>query len=142
MSEATCCPLSSGDGPAPSFIDDELRRARKEHRCSECHQTIGRGEKYESATGMWDGRINTFKTCLTCVEIRQHFGCGGWVYGQVWSDLADNFFPDMRAGGPCMEGLSPEARQRLIDERMEWYLDQGEIDDSQWKGWRPPAVTP
>jgi hypothetical protein len=41
----------------------------------------------------------------------------------------------MAAGGKCMEGLSPEAKQKLIDARMKWYLEQDEVADSKWEGW-------
>jgi hypothetical protein len=46
-------------------------------------------------------------------------------------------------GGPCMEGLSPEAKTRLVERRMNWYFEQDEIDDSRWDGWseRRPQPT-
>jgi hypothetical protein len=52
--------------------------------------------------------------CLLCSEIGNHFACGGRVVETLWSDLEENFFPDMRMGGPCMSGLSPasEAQAR------------------------------
>jgi hypothetical protein len=118
-----CCPISGhyGDGAA-TCTDTSKPRARVEHTCCECHETIMPGMVYEKTTGIWDRRAETYKTCLSCVEIRDHFTCEGWFYGHVWSDLEENFFPDMTAGGPCMEGLSPEAKQRLIDRRMDWYV--------------------
>lgn len=45
------------------------------------------------------------------------------------SDLEENFFPDMKAGGPCMEGLSPAAKARLFDRRMKWLLPSKEGND-------------
>lgn len=132
-----CCPLSN-DGDGPSCFTESIRKARKEHQCYECRDPIKIGERYEYVSGIWDGRADSFKTCLLCAEIRAHFSCGhGWVYGEVWSQLRDNFFPDMKAGGQCMAGLSPAAKQRLIDLRMEWYFDQDECDDSRWEGWTP-----
>ena len=131
----TCCPLQGNDGPAPSCSSRDVRKARKEHVCYECRGTIARGERYEYASGVWDGRPDSFKTCLLCAEIRDHFACEGWIYGEVWSDLRENFFPDMKAGGQCMAGLSPAAKQKLIDARMSWYFAQDEIDDSAWEDW-------
>lgn len=133
MSEMTCCPLSGVGDEGPTCHTSKLRRARKEHQCSECSEAILPGQRYEYQSGIWDGRPDTFKTCLSCVEIRDHFSCDGYIYGQLWSDLEENFFPDMKAGGPCMAGLSPAAKQRLIDERMKWYLENCEPD-----GARPP----
>lgn len=117
-----CCPLTgSDDGDRPSFHSKEIRTARKAHTCSECDEVIPARARYEYVTGCWDGDVSTFKTCFSCVEIRDHFACGsGWVYGQVWNDLEENFFPDMKAGGPCMEGLSPEAKGRLFERRLDW----------------------
>lgn len=123
MSDMTCCPLDGHDGDGPECFSRKRPRARKEHRCTECRETIEPGQQYEHASGIWDGSPDSFKTCLSCVEIRDHFACNGFVYGELWNDLEDNFFPDMKAGGPCMAGLSPAAKQRLIDERMKWYLE-------------------
>lgn len=114
-----CCPLEGNDAPA-SVWSSETRRSAKEHHCIECGEMIKRGDRYEYATGCWDGRWSTFKTCLSCVEIRDHFACNGWIYGQLWDDLEEHFFPDMKAGGPCMEGLSPAAKGRLFERRLAW----------------------
>jgi hypothetical protein len=117
----TCCPLESGDGyDSPSFCTTTTRRAAKEHACCECHETITRGDRYEYTAGCWEGDMSTYKTCLSCVEIRNHFACNGWLFGRVWSDIEENFFPDMKAGGPCMAGLSPAAKGRLFDRRIAW----------------------
>lgn len=128
-SEARCCPLSGGDHDGPVAFTEETVTARKEHKCYECRGVIPKGERYLKESGIWDGRPDRYKTCLLCAEIRTHFACqDGWLYGQLWSDLEDNFFPDMTAGGPCMEGLSPAAKQFLIDRRMDWYMDDQEHD--------------
>jgi len=149
MTNIVCCPLQGNDGDGPSCSSVTVRTARKEHACSECREPITRGTKYEYASAIWDGRPDSFKTCLSCVEIRNHFACEGWIYEQLWSDLEQNFFPDMKAGGQCMSGLSPAAKTRLIDVRMKWYFEQDEIDDSVWEDWpknrdvqRPLRVLP
>ena len=121
-----CCPLSgSYDGDGPECGNTVVRKARKDHRCYECGETIAKGTRYEYVSGIWDGEPGAYKTCLSCVEIRNHFACEGegYLIGQLWSDLEENFFPDMKAGGPCMEGLSPEAKGRLFDRRMKWLED-------------------
>lgn len=116
----TCCPLSGADGEGPSCSTRTRPKARKEHYCGECAEVIAVGSVYEYVTGIWDGSAGTHKTCLSCVEIRNHFACNGWTFGELWRDLEANFFPDMRAGGPCMEGLSPAAKGRLFERRMMW----------------------
>jgi hypothetical protein len=135
MNDIVCCPLQGNDGEGPSCSSRAVRKARKEHVCSECREPIPKGAKYDYASGVWDGRPDSFKTCLLCVEIRDHFACEGWIYETLWSDLTENFFPDMKCGGQCMTGLSPEAKRKLIDARMEWYFEQDEIDDSAWEDW-------
>jgi hypothetical protein len=145
-----CCPLSGNDdGDSATCYSESVRTARKEHACGECDDTIKKGERYEYVSGIWDGRASSYKTCLLCVEIRSHFACGkGWLFGELWSDLRENFFPDMAAGGPCMTGLSPAAKAKLIDMRMEWYLAQDESrhddrwDGDAWRGGRAPILTP
>lgn len=115
-----CCPLSSNDDDGASFYSDKIVKAKKSHECCECEAAIKSGDSYEYVSGCWDGSFDVYKTCLSCVEIRNHFACNGWLFGYLWSDLRDNFFPDMKAGGPCMDGLSPEAKARLFDERLKW----------------------
>jgi hypothetical protein len=44
------------------------------------------------------------------------FGCEGFT----WSQLGENFFPDMKAGGPCLKGLSPAAKSMLFERRVKW----------------------
>lgn len=126
MSEFVCCPLQGGGDEGPSFSKITTPRARKEHRCVECRDLIPIGTVHEKITAVWDGMdsFDSMRTCMSCVEIRNHFACGkGWVFGEVWNDLKENFFPNMTAGGPCMQGLSPAAKQRLIDLRMKWLED-------------------
>ncbi len=128
---AGCCPLNGTDGDnLASLYKTDVRTARKEHVCGECDGSIPVGARYEHVFGIWDGRPDTYKTCSLCVEIRNHFACGkGWLFGELWSDLRDHFFPDMKAGGPCMDGLSPEAKARMFERRMQWLFDSGaEVD--------------
>lgn len=119
-----CCPLTSGDDEPAKFHRKTSRQARKLHTCTECRESIAPGAKYEHVSGCWGSYVDTFKTCASCVEIRDHFACNGFIYGQIWEDIKENFFPTMRAGGPCMEGLSPEAKGRLFDLRLAWAMER------------------
>ncbi len=115
-----CCPLTGGDDDGPSAHWVTTPRARKPHLCSECREMIPVGAQYERFKGVWDGSFDEHLTCASCVEIRSHFACNGWIFGRLWEDIEENFFPSMKAGGPCMEGLSPQAKQRLFDLRLAW----------------------
>lgn len=126
MGDIVCCPLDNGDADPAELVSRETPRARKDHRCCECGEAIPKGTTYEAYNLKERGyaTFETYKTCLSCVEIRDHFACGrGWIFGEVWSQLAENFFPDMKAGGPCMDGLSPAARARLFERRLKWLED-------------------
>jgi hypothetical protein len=161
VSETTCCPLTGNDGPQATVYSRATPRTARDHSCTECGKAISRGTRHEAVKGLWEDSWCAFRTCLSCAEIRDHFNCGEgfWsqptyslrtllstaidarprfgldCYGQLWEDLRENFFSGMKAGGSCMEGLSPVAKQKLIDERMEWYFEQDEIDDGAWAGW-------
>ena len=130
-----CCPLQECDEYATVF-KRTYPRARKDHECLECSGVIVRGEQHLRVGMFFDGSWSSWRECQVCEEIGDHFSCGrGRVAGTLWEDLEENFFPDMVAGGPCMQGLSPAAKAMLIDARMEWYFDQDEIEDSAWEDW-------
>lgn len=144
-----CCPLGECDERATVY-NTEQRIARKAHACDECREPIHARERHEYISMLFDGAWSSFRMCLTCQEIGDHFSCGrGRVLETLWSDLEENFFPDMGMGGPCMAGLSPTAKAKLVERRMAWYLSQDEIDDSAWEDWpkhrdrqRPLRVAP
>ena len=120
-----CCALSAEHGDRASVCTDRIVTARKDHKCYECTAVIPKGAQYEFVKGCWDGAWSSYRTCLLCVEIRGHFACDeGWLIGEVWSQLEESFFPDMTAGGPCMTGLSPEAKAVLFDRRLRWFADE------------------
>jgi len=99
----------------PEFIYEETRKARKEHNCCECGRIISRGEKYEHTTGKWD-RIDTFKTCIDCLSIRNAFFCAGWGYTMIQSDLWEHLL-EMNGdiSGDCIAELTPGARDMVCD---------------------------
>lgn len=144
-----CCVFSNDYNDGPSCYTESLVRAKKAHECCECDRDIPAGEQYQRATGVWEGHGRTYKTCLACVDIREHFSnaCrnpdeiegreydsygGRWAFQCLYNDLAENFFPDMTAGGPCMAGMSPRAKAKMFEMYLEWY-EQDEHD-----GARPP----
>lgn len=139
---AMCCPLSGDPDDGPSCHTKTTPKARREHKCCECGEMIPIGVHYERMTGVWDGRPDTFKTCMSCCEIREHFGCDGWTYGQLWEDLENNMFPDMVAGGRCVDGLSPAAKVRLFEARTEWLFESGGACNGAPPPWHPASQRP
>lgn len=111
-----CCVITGGgDYDQAAVARAATPRARVPHRCGECDAQIDVGERYERYTSLYDGRWQTDLTCLSCVEIRSHFSCDGWLFGEIWNELAQEFLPNLRAGGPCLTGLSPAGRTRLFE---------------------------
>lgn len=48
------------------------RRARKEHDCCACHQTIRKGDRYVYVSSVYDGAVYTYKRCLRCEAMHSH----------------------------------------------------------------------
>ena len=63
----------------PTFYEEVIVTARREHRCCECFGAIARGERYQRASGKWEGEVKTYKTCQKCLDfeanIRAHIPC-------------------------------------------------------------------
>ena len=75
------------------FYSAAIRKARKEHECEECGRAIARGEKYEYVSGMWEDYIDTYKTCLGCVElkklVKQFVPCFCWHHRTLHDDAKE-----------------------------------------------------
>lgn len=81
------------DYDAPEFYYAEIRKARTEHKCSECFSPIHKGERYEHVLGKWDGDVSTFDTCDRCLALKEyveaHVPCFCWTHGHVREDALD-----------------------------------------------------
>ena len=120
MSNCSCVLVDGGDGPEASTTT--IRKARKSHVCCECGETINRGDKHEHISGIWDGEPSRFRTCLTCVEIRDVFFCDEYAYGEVLQDLYDHLCYLTNLPCECLAQLSPKARKvvcEIIDDIWE-----------------------
>ncbi len=84
-----CACIYVGDYDPPEVSVDLMRRARKPHKCGECGRTIERGEMYERAWSIYDGRHDTNITCVDCLSLRKAFFCEGWLYGSIWEQFWD-----------------------------------------------------
>lgn len=61
------------DCVTPSAFNEIMRKAKKEHKCCECSNQIKPSEKYQYCSGVWDGVPNSYKTCLSCVKLRENY---------------------------------------------------------------------
>lgn len=59
------------DYDMPAFSrTGSVKSARKVYRCDECRGPIFQGERYEYLTGRWDDRVDTFRVCTACLDLR------------------------------------------------------------------------
>jgi len=101
----------------PSLFSENTITARKKHRCGECGKIINPDEQYERASGIWDGKFCTMKTCLVCLELRKQFCCS-WTYGEVLQDIRESLYQMGDVDLGCLDGLSPQAVS-VMDEMIE-----------------------
>ena len=62
------------------YYNIETRKANKEHVCCECGGAILPKQRYENASGCWEGSWKTYKTCAVCVAIRKRYCPDGYIY--------------------------------------------------------------
>jgi len=71
----------------PEFFNVVYRVAKKSHRCVECLRKIQPGERYEVASGKWDGNFDSHKTCADCVEFIEKSKIGCYCYGLLMDGI-------------------------------------------------------
>lgn len=101
----TCICVDGGE--APSFYDEKIVKARKQHKCCECHKTIKKDEKYHFVSGMWEGGFDTYRTCLPCHGIRRDFFQCGFIFEKLWDDLWNAFAENDDDDEHANDWLSP-----------------------------------
>ena len=78
----------------PEFYDEGTRRARKIHRCCECGGPIPVGTVHRYMTGKWDDRVETYRECPMCTEVRDWARisldcfCSN-IFGELHSDVME-----------------------------------------------------
>jgi len=105
------------------FYSEAIVRARKAHSCVECSGNIEPGDQCESASGKSDGDVWTYRTCASCLEIREAFVCGDHRFGDLWESIREEVFPLWNESGPfdCLGKVETrEVRDRLMAAWREW----------------------
>lgn len=76
----------------PRFYREDIRKARKQHKCCECETVINPGDTYADIFGVWDD-ADSFKQCQKCNELgsklSQDNKCG-YPLGQLNQELIDS----------------------------------------------------
>lgn len=106
-----CAIESYGEGEVARVHDRKIQKARKEHICYECGNSIRSGDSYEYLRGLWD-EWSTVKTCSVCLELRDKLFCS-FICGSVMYDLAYELLEEDTIGLSCFDGLSEEAINRI-----------------------------
>jgi hypothetical protein len=83
------CNCSYTDYDGADLSNEVIRKAAKPHKCCECGDVIDAGERYEYASGMWEGMWYAFKTCRGCLNMRRRFCPDGWLYGGLREAVAE-----------------------------------------------------
>jgi hypothetical protein len=101
-------------------------KANKEHTCGECKRIIKKGETYVKESGIWEGRPNTYKTCLDCLSLRRAFFDQGWYFEEIICSLKEHI-SDLDGAVPasCFENLT-QAAKNMLYKMMDEYIDDWE----------------
>ena len=75
------------DYDPPEFFRERRVKANKPHECCECLRTVENGETYQNTSGKWDGRLETFRTCVECLDLAKRSGVHCWCFGQLMDDF-------------------------------------------------------
>jgi hypothetical protein len=88
--EASACSCDYDLDPV-KVMREHWRKARKEHRCQECQETIAKGTVYWTCGFYSDGHWERLKRCKACYQIGEDYCCGvlgeGMVQEAVWELL-------------------------------------------------------
>lgn len=106
------------DGELVSAYRSYWRKARKEHKCIACCETILKGNFYRYSSGVFDGTGFSEKHCARCWAIIEAIRAQG-VYvidplldcGQIWDDVFEEPPPDNVA---ALAFMTVEEAQRLV----------------------------
>lgn len=79
------------DTERPDAYGEEIRKARKPHRCDGCQREILAGDLYVSGHGIFDGEAFSLKVCGACEHTRERIheqeleeGCR---WDESWIDI-------------------------------------------------------
>lgn len=107
-----------GDDGYAELYQSTMRKARKEHRCRECGNTIKPGEMYEYTVIVFDGDFSTKKTCEKCSDLAESLADLGfcWEEGDLataYREYLEQYTKSVRYGE---DGAQVYPANHLIDE--------------------------
>ena len=113
----------SDDADPVEFFDAVVvKRAKKEHRCDECGETILAGSAYERVSYRFEGEFAMERRCASCHETAGEFG--HHVFGGL---LWMNFEEQWDQGSPlqaCLNRLSSASAKAHMQRRWQAWQEK------------------
>ena len=109
------------DFEGPEFYNKRTPVARKPRECCECGSEIKAGERYEYVTGKWEGRLDSFTTCMDCVDVREALAempCFCWSHGGLQEDVQQQFADARFTPGERFAYLRVVVKHRKINQKL------------------------
>ncbi len=99
-----------------TLLSNRFVKARKKHKCSECHRTIHPGEEYFKEATVYEKHFHDHKTCDDCYSIRQVFFSSGWYFGEIRKQMSEFIWE-------CQGDVSVSCILQLTKPAKDWVLD-------------------
>jgi len=74
-----------------TILTDKLVTARKVHVCIECGFPIMPDQKYRYESGVFEGEMVEYKTCIPCFRVRESLFKCGFYYAGVWGVVHESY---------------------------------------------------
>ena len=109
------------DNETVSCLDYGNRKAIKKHKCRECGREISKGERYNYAKYLFDGKWCNDKVCSDCQSAADKFFPNGG-YCDLWMEIAEEVSSvEGEIPEACIAELSLSAREKLCDIMDEYF---------------------
>jgi hypothetical protein len=95
--------------------------ATKPHKCQECGRDIEPGERYHVDRFVWEGEIESHKTCAHCMVVRKWLQdeCGAFAYDYVQECLREHI--DYKGNCPM------SAYRMAVGMKWKWRTPRGKL---------------
>lgn len=110
------------DYDAPSVLHRrDVKKSRRQTKCSECGVGITAGSEYEYVFGVWDGDAVTVHTCSHCRDIRKFMlnslPCFCYEYGNLTQNVRDALEDAYDRAGSEVAGLAFGVGRLMVAQR-------------------------